>query len=192
MRSIRTARSPELEVTTRQRCRLGQEQRRGSSELVGHITCPERQRDVFRIGHLQALIHVDERVAVRGYGSGQFDLTALRNHADAVLVSGMLYLQEQTRVPRLVVDVHAAQETDWREERQIASCHGGCITPDRSELVAYVTGKLDECCRDDVMQLIRRYAAKGRDADARSAAGQAALTWRDLTFDDELSALIAE
>ena len=55
-----------------------------------------------------------------------------------------------------------------------------------------VTGRLDESSREDVLQLIRRYAANGREADARTALGQAVETWPDLTLDDDLSALISE
>ncbi len=53
------------------------------------------------------------------------------------------------------------------------------------------TDTLDTSSREDVLQLIRHYAAKGRDADARTAVEQATLTWPDLPLDDELRALIS-
>jgi CelD/BcsL family acetyltransferase involved in cellulose biosynthesis len=43
---------------------------------------------------------------------------------------------------------------------------------------------LDACSRDDVLHLIRQFAARGRDEDARIASRQAALTWPDLSLDD--------
>lgn len=49
------------------------------------------------------------------------------------------------------------------------------------------TATLDESCREDVEQLIRRYVAKGRHEDAQLAANQAALTWPKLRLDDDLS-----
>lgn len=52
------------------------------------------------------------------------------------------------------------------------------------------TDRLDRSCREDVLQLIRQYASKGRDADARTAVRQATLTWPDFTLDGDLSALI--
>ena len=55
-----------------------------------------------------------------------------------------------------------------------------------------ITDRLDECCREDVLQMTRQFAAKGRDQEARTAARQAVGTWPDLTLDDELSALISE
>ena len=42
------------------------------------------------------------------------------------------------------------------------------------------------------MQLIRRYAAKGREEDARTAVRQGELTWSDFVLDDELSALVSQ
>lgn len=45
---------------------------------------------------------------------------------------------------------------------------------------------LDERCREDVLKLIRRYAASGREEDARTAIEQAVLTWPDFTLDDDL------
>ncbi|MDJ0940700.1 MAG: GNAT family N-acetyltransferase [Woeseiaceae bacterium] len=54
------------------------------------------------------------------------------------------------------------------------------------------TDRLDTNCREDVLQLIRQYAAKGRDEDARTALRQATLTWPDLTLDGDLSALISD
>ncbi|MEM9208819.1 MAG: GNAT family N-acetyltransferase [Pseudomonadota bacterium] len=50
---------------------------------------------------------------------------------------------------------------------------------------------LDESSREDVLQLIRRLAAKGRVADARTAATQAAQTWPDLKLEADLGELIA-
>lgn len=44
--------------------------------------------------------------------------------------------------------------------------------------------RLDDSCREEVVQLIRRYADKGRDEDARTAARQAQLTWPELALDD--------
>ena len=55
-----------------------------------------------------------------------------------------------------------------------------------------ITARLDKSCREDVLQLIRQYAAKGRDVDARTAVRQAVLTWPDLTLDGDLSALISK
>ncbi|MDJ0917123.1 MAG: GNAT family N-acetyltransferase [Woeseiaceae bacterium] len=54
-----------------------------------------------------------------------------------------------------------------------------------------INDRLDECSREDALQFIRQYAAKGHNEDARTAARQAALTWPDLTFDGDLSALIS-
>ncbi len=54
-----------------------------------------------------------------------------------------------------------------------------------------ITDRLDKSCREDVLQLIRQYAAQGRDVDARTAARQATTTWPDLTLDGDLSALIS-
>ena len=51
------------------------------------------------------------------------------------------------------------------------------------------TGKLDDCCRDDVLPLIRRYVANGRTEEARIALQQVVETWPDLPIDDELRAL---
>ncbi|MEL6365905.1 MAG: GNAT family N-acetyltransferase [Pseudomonadota bacterium] len=42
------------------------------------------------------------------------------------------------------------------------------------------TGRLDESARDDVAELIRRYASRERSDDARVAAGQALEVWPDL------------
>ena len=53
------------------------------------------------------------------------------------------------------------------------------------------TDRLDNSSREDVHQLIRQFAANGRDADARTAARQAALTWPDLTLDADLGSLIS-
>ncbi len=55
-----------------------------------------------------------------------------------------------------------------------------------------VIDRLDDCCRDDVLQVIRRYAAKGRDTDARVAAKQAVQTWPDIELDGDLATLVAE
>ena len=57
---------------------------------------------------------------------------------------------------------------------------------------ANVSGRLDQSCREEVLQLIRRFAAKGRDEDARAAAGQAVLTWSDLRLEDDLSGLMPD
>ena len=57
---------------------------------------------------------------------------------------------------------------------------------------ANVTDRLDESCREEVLQLIRRFAAKGREEDARAAAGQAVLTWPDLRLEDDLSGLMPD
>ena len=46
---------------------------------------------------------------------------------------------------------------------------------------------LDECARADVLQRVRRFAAQGRDADARTAFDQAARTWPGLTFEGVLA-----
>ncbi len=54
------------------------------------------------------------------------------------------------------------------------------------------TGRLDEHCGDDVAELIRRYAARGRSDDARTAARQALEVWPDLAIAKEVEALIAE
>lgn len=53
-----------------------------------------------------------------------------------------------------------------------------------------VTGKLDDSCRDDVLQLIRRFAANGREADVRTAIEQVQATWPDLAIDQDLQALM--
>jgi CelD/BcsL family acetyltransferase involved in cellulose biosynthesis len=53
-----------------------------------------------------------------------------------------------------------------------------------------LSGRLDDCCRDDVEKVIGAYAAKGRDDDARVAARQAALTWSDFRLEGELAALM--
>ncbi len=52
-----------------------------------------------------------------------------------------------------------------------------------------VTGKLDNCCREDVLPLVRQYAANGRTEEARIALQQVVETWPDLPIDKELSAL---
>jgi len=57
---------------------------------------------------------------------------------------------------------------------------------------ANTTGKLDTICREDVLELIRQFAAKGRDRDARRAARQAVVTWPDFTLEGDLSALISD
>ncbi len=49
--------------------------------------------------------------------------------------------------------------------------------------------KLDQSSREDVLHLIRQLAGKGREVEARTAAGQAAATWPDLKLDGELSAI---
>lgn len=53
-----------------------------------------------------------------------------------------------------------------------------------------VTASLDASCREDALQLIRRYLAKGRDEEARTAVRQVMDTWPDLALDDDLGALI--
>ncbi|MEO1251110.1 MAG: GNAT family N-acetyltransferase [Pseudomonadota bacterium] len=53
------------------------------------------------------------------------------------------------------------------------------------------TGRLDEDCRDDVAEHIRRYAARGRNDDARTAAKQALEVWPDLSTALDIEALIA-
>lgn len=55
-----------------------------------------------------------------------------------------------------------------------------------------VVDRLDPSCREDVLELIRRYATRGRDADARTAFQQAVLTWPDVALDGDLSALVPE
>ena len=52
-----------------------------------------------------------------------------------------------------------------------------------------LTDKLDDRCRDDVLQLIRRFAANGREADARTALKQVQETWPNLVLDDDLRAM---
>lgn len=52
--------------------------------------------------------------------------------------------------------------------------------------------RLDESCREDVAELIKRYASRGRSADARTAAGQALEVWPDLKPAVEVEALIGE
>ncbi|MEM1104521.1 MAG: GNAT family N-acetyltransferase, partial [Pseudomonadota bacterium] len=54
------------------------------------------------------------------------------------------------------------------------------------------TGRLDETCRDDVAELIRRYAARGRSADARTAAQQALAVWPDFASTVDVEALISK
>lgn len=51
--------------------------------------------------------------------------------------------------------------------------------------------RLDESCRDDVAEHIRRYAARGRSDDARIAARQALEVWPNLAPAVEVEALIA-
>ncbi|MEM9172663.1 MAG: GNAT family N-acetyltransferase [Pseudomonadota bacterium] len=55
---------------------------------------------------------------------------------------------------------------------------------------ANVTGKLADSCRNDVLPLIRHYAANGRHADARAALQQVKDTWPDLELDAGLAALL--
>ena len=54
------------------------------------------------------------------------------------------------------------------------------------------SGRLDESCHEDVAELIRRYAARGRREDARTAARQALEVWPDLTSAADVETLIAE
>jgi hypothetical protein len=51
------------------------------------------------------------------------------------------------------------------------------------------TARLDANSREDVVQMIRQYAKKGRIEDARIAAKQAVLTWPELAGDGELAGL---
>ncbi|MEL7022291.1 MAG: GNAT family N-acetyltransferase [Pseudomonadota bacterium] len=55
---------------------------------------------------------------------------------------------------------------------------------------ANATGRLDEVCREDVLPLIRRFVAKGRDADARVALKQVLETWPEMEVDPKLLSLI--
>jgi CelD/BcsL family acetyltransferase involved in cellulose biosynthesis len=48
---------------------------------------------------------------------------------------------------------------------------------------------LDESCREDVLRLIRQYAAKDRVEDARTAVGQVLMAWPDLPLDSDLRRL---
>ena len=52
-----------------------------------------------------------------------------------------------------------------------------------------VTGKLDDCCRDDVLPLVRQYVANGRTEEAGIALRQVVATWPDLSIDEKLRAL---
>ncbi|MEM1438696.1 MAG: GNAT family N-acetyltransferase [Pseudomonadota bacterium] len=52
-----------------------------------------------------------------------------------------------------------------------------------------VTGKLDDCCRDDVLPLVRQYLTNGRTEEARIALQQVVETWPDLPIDNDLRAL---
>ncbi|MHA7872079.1 MAG: GNAT family N-acetyltransferase [Hyphococcus sp.] len=54
------------------------------------------------------------------------------------------------------------------------------------------SGRLDEACHEDVAELIRRYAARGRSDDARIAARQALEVWPDLAAAVNVEAFIAE
>lgn len=54
------------------------------------------------------------------------------------------------------------------------------------------SGRLDESCHEDVAELIRRYAARGRRDDARVAARQALDVWPDLASAVDVEALIAK
>lgn len=51
------------------------------------------------------------------------------------------------------------------------------------------TDRLDPGCREEALEFVRRYAARGRDADARTALRQAEATWPELVLDDDLGAL---
>ena len=53
------------------------------------------------------------------------------------------------------------------------------------------SGRLDENCQEDVAELIRRYAARGRSEDARTAARQALNVWPDLAAAVNVETLIA-
>lgn len=52
--------------------------------------------------------------------------------------------------------------------------------------------RLNDCCRDDALQLIRRHAAKGHQENASIAVQQVQQTWPDQTIDADLSGLIAK
>jgi hypothetical protein len=54
-----------------------------------------------------------------------------------------------------------------------------------------MTGRLDPACRDDVLEHIRRYLARGRNEDARIAARQALETWPELDAEGDVERLIA-
>ncbi len=54
-----------------------------------------------------------------------------------------------------------------------------------------ITGRLDDSTRDDVAEHIRRYAARGRRDDARTAATQALEVWPDLQSAMDVEGLIA-
>ncbi len=54
------------------------------------------------------------------------------------------------------------------------------------------TGRLDESCRDDVLEHIRRYVMRGRHDDARTAANQALDVWPDLAPNGDAETLIAK
>lgn len=51
------------------------------------------------------------------------------------------------------------------------------------------TDRLDPACREDALEFVRRYAARGREEDARIALRQAEVTWPELVLDGDLSAL---
>lgn len=55
-----------------------------------------------------------------------------------------------------------------------------------------VSNRLDEGSREDVAEHIRRYAARGRSEDARTAARQALEVWPDLSTAVDVEALIAK
>ena len=55
-----------------------------------------------------------------------------------------------------------------------------------------VSNRLDEGSREDVAEHIRRYAARGRSEDARTAARQALEVWPDLSAAADVEALIAK
>ncbi len=65
-------------------------------------------------------------------------------------------------------------------DRQIASAE--VFTRSRTN----VGERLDQSARDETVRWIRRLTTKGQEADARTAAAQAAATWPDLTLDDDL------
>lgn len=56
---------------------------------------------------------------------------------------------------------------------------------------ANITGRLEESCRKDVLQILRRFIQQGRTDDALIAAQQALLVWPDLEPGRDAAALVA-